>query len=320
MASERWDLLKTIREGYLGGTPGKTLADYWASDEHLAAYDATFAERIGWKWRAVLDELKAAGFAPPPRYVLHDFGTGTGIAARSVLNAFPDAAAVRLADRSARSVAFARERLGALRKDLEIIAWDASALTAEPAVLVISHVLTELDDAARSKLVALAKTAHTVLWVEPGTQAASRTLIAAREELRLTASVVAPCPHQGQCGMLSAENERHWCHMFAKPPPEASQSPFWAEFGKMMGIDLRSLPVSYVVTSRDPAAARVIEAGDARLIGRTREYKGFMKVFACDDAGVREATLQKRDDKARFKELGKGPFTARIPKGEAKPS
>jgi hypothetical protein len=308
-----WKLLSGLRAGFLGGAPGTTLADYWRTEEHLAAYDATFAQRIGWKWRAVLEELARSGFQFPERYALHDFGTGTGIAPRTFFTAFPreKAASVHLADRSERAVAFARAHLPGS------VGWNPeNGFAGDPAVLLISHVLTELDDQARTSLVELAAKAHTVLWVEPGTSAVSRALIGVREHLRGIGGVkiIAPCPHQGACGMLSPGNERHWCHMFAKPPAAASQSAFWAEFGKAMDIDLRALPVSYLVTTRDLEKSQVVPEADARVIGRAREYKGYLKILACDDDAVHEATVQKRDDKARFKELGRGAFTAAVPK------
>lgn len=322
-SSQSWALLESLRAGYLGSAPGTALADYWQSDEHLAAYDETFAERIGWKWRAVLNELKESGYAPPAGYTLYDFGTGTGIAARRFFEFFApeQAAAARLLDRSARAVQFAMARLQGLAPRLPVQRWDAGQkLTSPLSVLTISHVLTELTDAARQQLTALAQTAHTVIWVEPGTFAASRALLEVREALCATGAfkILAPCPHQQRCGLLTPDNERHWCHMFARPPAEVSQSAFWAEFSKRLGIDLRSLPVSYLVATREPAATPVLADSEARILGRTREYKGYLKILACDDSGVREAAVQKRSAKERFKELARGPFTAHLPKTEAR--
>jgi hypothetical protein len=67
--------LRVLRERFLNRTAGAE--DYWRTAEDLALYDATFADRIGWKWDAVLRELTLRGWAPRSRHVL-DWGCGTG--------------------------------------------------------------------------------------------------------------------------------------------------------------------------------------------------------------------------------------------------
>ena len=56
-----WKTLDRLREGFLSGSAAK--GPYWKSRDDLAHYDATYAERIGWKWDAVLAELRARGGA-----------------------------------------------------------------------------------------------------------------------------------------------------------------------------------------------------------------------------------------------------------------
>jgi Mitochondrial small ribosomal subunit Rsm22 len=172
-------------------------------------------------------------------------------------------------------------------------------------VLVLSHVLNELDAAAQAQLAGLLRRAGTILWVEPGTHEVSRALGAWRERLRPDFRIFAPCTHGGACGALAAGNERHWCHFFASPPPEIFADSAWVKFGQRAGIDLRSLPYSYLVLSghaAKPAAA----PGQSRVIGEPRLHKGYAKIFNCDLAGVRELTLQKRDAPDFFKSLKRG--------------
>ena len=72
-------------------------------------------------------------------------------------------------------------------------------------VLVVSHVLNELDEIARADLAALCRRAETILWVEPGTHEVSRALGNWRERLRAEGlQPVAPCPHAAACGVLGA--------------------------------------------------------------------------------------------------------------------
>lgn len=302
-ATVDWPALAALRATFLAAAPGGTgTKDYWTSDSLLRSYDGTFAARIGWKWDAVLQ-----GVTLPEGATLYDWGCGTGIATRRVLAACgAHVAACKMFDRSARAQTYALASLGERTKG----SWDPRAGFAKgsPAVLLVSHVLTELPRAAEDELMALARAADAVVWVEPGTLAASAALVRVREGLRESLSVVAPCPHQGRCGMLDAANAQNWCHAFARPPAEAHQSAGWRMFADKLGIDLRSLPVAYVVLMKGgEAQAR------ARVIGRSREYKGYAKYLRCDGAGVREATLNKRDDKDLFKRLGKEEWFVEVP-------
>jgi ribosomal protein RSM22 (predicted rRNA methylase) len=182
----------------------------------------------------------------------------------------------------------------------------ASGLHESPAVLLISHVLTELGDEQMNALSDLAARAACVLWVEPGTHECSRRLIAVRERLRDKLQVIAPCPHQAPCGMRAPGNEAHWCHHFAAPPAAVFTDPDWGRFAHETGIDLRSLPVSFLVLDRRPAP--VPPPGAARVIGRPRVYKAHAAVLACEAAGVRELRLSKRALPEAFRRIKKDDF------------
>jgi ribosomal protein RSM22 (predicted rRNA methylase) len=127
--------------------------------------------------------------------------------------------------------------------------------------------------------------------------------VAIREKLRGEFNIVAPCTHQQHCGLLATGNERHWCHHFAAPPPEIFQDSDWSRFANMAGIDLRDLPLSFLVLDKRPVPALL--AGAARVIGHPRIYKPHALLLGCDDSGVRERKLTKRAHPAAFKQLKK---------------
>ena len=95
----------------------------------------------------------------------------------------------------------------------------------------------------------------------------------------------------------------------------------WVRFGQRAGIDLRSLPYSFLVLDRRALpvgralrpTSTAENVGDkprptgesdlARIIGEPRHYKGYAKVFGCSAEGVADLTLQKRDAPAVFKAL-----------------
>jgi len=300
-----WAALDRLRETFLAARP--TGAAYWQSAGDLANYDFTYAQRIGWKWDAVLRELQSRGWFPLTAPVL-DWGCGSGVASRCVLEAFgaEHFEALRLFDQSPLAMDFAaqtaRRRFPSLRIEPVESAWLARA--ERIGVLVISHVLNELDQAGGHALRQVIDRAEAVLWVEPGTFADSRALIAMREALREQFLVVAPCTHRAACGLLAPDNSRHWCHHFAAPPSGIMGDADWVRFAQRAGIDLRSIPYSFLVLERRGLRKLVpgtLPGGWSRVIGAPRVYKGFAKVLSCQEAGVRELELQKRDVPAVFK-------------------
>jgi hypothetical protein len=296
-----WTALQRMRAAFLENPPGG--ADYWRDESDLASYDATFAQRIGWKWDYVLAELTRRGWAPPAELELLDWGCGSGIAGRAFLDHFGVRAvrALRLRDRSPLAVAFARARARAKFPGLEVTG--SPGKVTPGMTLLISHVLTELTPEQIQSLSDKAAEAECVLWVEPGTYEASLTLIAIRERLRGRFNVIAPCPHAERCGILSPGNERHWCHHFAAPPAEVFTDSNWGKFAKLMGIDLRDLPLSFLVLDKRPPPRLSPTAG--RVIGHPRIYKGHALLLGCDAAGVSERTLSKRRFPDEFRVLRK---------------
>jgi len=282
-----WATLERLRRAFLDGTAGES--DYWQSLGDLAAYDTTFAQRIGWKWDFVLDDLHHLGWAPPSGPIL-DWGCGSGIASRAFLDQFPssDVTPIHYWDRSAKAMEYAVQRARERFPEYTFVSGTVDA----PAVLLLSHVLTELSPTQVEALLATFPTVTSVIWVEPGTYDASLALIAIRERLRPQFPPIAPCPHTGACGILSPGNEPHWCHHFATPPPGVFTDPFWGKFAQMLGIDLRSVPLSYLVLDRRPLGLPNPET--ARRIGRPWTNKVDARFLACTPESVAEAQFPKR--------------------------
>ena len=293
-----WKALERMRTGFLAGTAGAQ--DFWQTEGDLASYDATFAQRIGWKWDYVLAELSRRGWTPPGGDAL-DWGCGSGIAHRAFLDHFgaESVAQVHLWDRSSLALQFAARRAREKYSKLSVNV----GLIEKPSLVLISHVLTELEPAKVEELADFAAQATTVIWVEPGTYEASLTLIAIRERLRDRLRVVAPCTHQERCGILAPGNERHWCHHFAPSPQEIFMDGNWARFAVIAGVDLSSLPVSFLVLDRRPEPALPI--GATRVIGTPRVYKPCARILGCDSTGVRERTLNKRTHPDEFRQIKK---------------
>jgi hypothetical protein len=294
-----WKALDRLRSAFLDGTAGAQ--DYWRNDRDLESYDQTFGQRIRWKWNYVLKDLQRRGWEPP-RGEAVDWACGSGIATRAFLEHFGAEPPSKLVlwDRSPVAMQFAARKA---REELPSISvWLDRPFDHDFGTLLISHVLTELSDEQLVELLALAVHATSVIWVEPGTYEVSRRLIAAREHLRGVFQVVSPCTHQAACGMLTPENDRHWCHHFAPSPPEVFTDGNWARFGKLAGVDLRSLPLSFLVLDKRPPPRSEM----VRVIGRPRVYKAHALLLGCDASGVREYRCTKRDEPEEFRRLKKG--------------
>ena len=309
-----WEVLDRLRETFLSSARAE--GPYWHTITDLDCYDRTYGERIGWKWDSVLSELDLRGWTPPADGpTIFDWGCGSGIAGRRVIDFCRNSSGIRLVlhDHSALAVDYAEHRAKTEFPQLQVERADYREINGDAPIdiLVVSHVLNELNEKARLELSGLMTRAHCILWVEPGTHEVSRTLVAWREQLRATgARVIAPCTHNAACGLLAAGNDRHWCHFFATPPPEIFADSNWVRFGQRAGIDLRSLPYSFLVLDRRVGPA---QGSGSRILGDPRIYKGYAKLFNCSEAGIEELTMQQRVDKALFKELkrARGPLIYR---------
>lgn len=298
-----WAALDRLRERFLGGKPCD--GPYWTSASDLASYDLTFGERIGWKWDAVLDELRMLGWTPRGGTLL-DWGCGSGIAGRRIVGRYgPERfGALVVSDHSPIAAEFAYDAARRSFPGLDVSIATPGYLRGGDAIglLVISHVLNELTPSALDEVRALVARSRAVIWTEPGTHEASRALGLLRDEWVGDFSVVAPCTHGKACPVLGPGNERHWCHHFAAPPPAIFADSNWVKFGRRAGIDLRSLTYSFVALDRDWNRGG---AGLSRVIGRPEQFKPYARVLNCDAGGLAELTVMKRSNAALYKELGR---------------
>lgn len=310
-----WAALERLRALFLRSEP--VTESYWRSASDLASYDVTYAQRIAWKWGAALSELQRLGWSPPPGPLL-DWGCGSGVASRCVVDAFGPATfpEVRLHDRSALAMQYAArraaERFPGLRAEPDPLGQGPCA------TLVISHVLNELHRDDLPRLLEAVRSAHGVLWLEPGTHACSRGLITLREQLRAEFHIVAPCPHRQACGLQVTGRESDWCHFFAKAPTEAFTDGEWVQFGRRAGIDLRSLPYSWLVLDRRPVAEWSPDR--ARVIGLPQSFKPYTRLDACHSGGpdgpaaVDRLEIAKRADPGLHRRLRESPPPPEIPR------
>ena len=308
-----WGALDRLRARFLSGSTNASAEPYWTSAADLASYDFTYGERIGWKWDQVLRELRLRGWKPASRHVI-DWGCGSGVAARRVLDFFgpENFEALTVWDHSPLAADFAANQAMQKFPALRVTQASPSFLEqdGEVGLLIISHVLNELPADALARLKQLVMRAEAILWVEPGTHAMGRQLSALRDEfLSAGFRAIAPCTQQLACPTLLPGRERDWCHFFAPPPSEIFGDSDWVKFGQRAGIDLRSLPYSFIALDRSAAGISAeVSAGSitselSRVIGRPEHFKPYVRLLNCDATGLADLELAKRADPALYKEL-----------------
>ena len=293
--------VQRLRELFLEGRRGqRAIPDYWRDPADLEAYDAVLGARIGWKWDAALAECAARGWRSSGDDVVLDFGCGAGAAARRYAARF-GAREVLCYDRSPHASAFAAQRLREEHPGLSVRTL-TSARDIEVDVVLVSHVLSELDARGVQQLEDVLSRAGRAVLVESGNRPVARQLAALRDRVCGPFTAVAPCPHQGPCPTL--QDDDNWCHFFASPPPDVFTDGAWVKAARSLGIDLRALPYAYVALDRTPQA-RVERA--RRFLGRASANPVVATARACTAEGLAAVEVTKRRDSALWRALKKNP-------------
>ncbi len=311
-----WQTLKGLRQTFLAEA-NERKKDYWTTPQLLALYDQTFAQRIGWKWNSVVAELltkQDPRFAAPA--IVVDYGCGSGIASRRWLHHHPGTASdFFLFDRSSSAMEFAKKRLLEVNPQLSVTCLKTNADIPPKGLVLVSHVVNELPAPEWESLQKVLANANAFVWVEPGTKMVSELMVKERESLRTDFDFVAPCPHPGPCGLQDLKNAAHWCHHFAKPPGEIFRDAFWKKFSDTLKIDLRSLPVTYLVAAKKRGHGALPIVSN-RVIGRARVYKGYAKALVCDETGVEERRILSRHFAKTIKRLEEEHFCESLDRNE----
>ncbi len=302
-----WALLKKLRSHFLEQKSTGT-ENYWHSEQELSLYDASFARRISWKWDYVCEELKKRTWswpAEPESLLFVDWGCGTGVATRQILEHFPGLrkATFQVFDRSKMAEAFALKKIAEEYPGVDAKPFaGGSGFEGKKIVLLLSHVIGELSPQQLGALLSLFAMSSAFIWVDSGSKECARKLSDLRNRLlRGEWSVFAPCTHQGVCEMSKDENEKHWCHSFARPPRDVFHDEFWRTFSKEVGVDLRSLPLSFLVMQKPKIPAHA--EGLSRVVGSVRSYKGYVKWLNCSSQGLGDVEMQKRLKAEEYKQF-----------------
>ncbi len=321
-----WQLLSDMRQAYLG-EKAQTL---WSNARSLELYDKFFGRRIADKWFSALAEFSDRGHAKTfrlwaesmtPPLQIWDWGCGTGRASRTFCESLgiDQAVDVVLTDKASfiEDWAFAAiesSRTAATKKV------SSSQLELGNLVLLISHVINELDSGKLGSLSDIAARAEWIFWVENGSKTTSRQLAQVRNKIRHTHEILAPCLGQNTCQATESKDHTHWCHFFAERTGDYFSDAEWAEFAKQLGVDLRSIPYSFFVARRRSVSEERVESAiedsaTGAHIGRARVYKGYVDTLVCDEnTQLQEWRYQKKSNADLYREFKKDKSAFVVPK------
>ena len=254
------------------------------SERHAAAYCAT---RMPATYAAAVHALHEVRLAAPGVGIdsLLDLGAGPGTMLWAATAVFPEIETATLLepDRRMRELGQDLARDMILRARWEPLAVDASPAWEPHALVTLSYVLSELDDArAMTALERAWQAAVAVLVViEPGTPAAFARLRAFRDQLiAWGAHPLAPCPHAAACPMQGAD----WCHFAQRVERTALH-----RYLKGGALGHEDEKFCYIAAGRAPG-----EPAAARILRHPLHEPGRIRLALCTPGGLRGRDAIKR--------------------------
>ena len=226
-----------------------------------------------------------------PRTLL-DLGSGPGTALWAAAACWPSLQQMTAWEREPAFLDLGR-RLAQASPDRAVAGaqWERVVLGAGPLpgterydLVVLGHVLNELDPAARQAVVEAAwKCCRGVLLlVEPGTPAGFAVIRALRDALLPRgARTIAPCAHDRPCPLLG-----DWCHF-----PQRLDRPAFQRRVKEGTAGWEDAKFSYAALARFGPAAPIW----GRLIHQPQVHKGTVELIVSSVAGIVRPEVPKRD-------------------------
>jgi ribosomal protein RSM22 (predicted rRNA methylase) len=209
-----------------------------------------------------------------PRSLL-DVGAGPGVASWAAVAAWPSLEQLTLVEAEPEMIAAGRELTPAARW----IQGDVSAARGPADLVIASYVLGELREPVAPIL--WEQAADTIAFVEPGTPAGYRRILAARAAvIDAGGFTVAPCPHDLPCPLP----EDDWCHFGVRLPRSKLHR-------RAKGVELgyEDEKFSYAVLSREPVATAAV-----RIIRPPQVRSGHVILATCERDGIRRRTVSRK--------------------------
>ncbi len=191
------------------------------------------------------------------------------------------------------------EMIAAGRELLPDAGWiqaDVSAAHGPADLVVASYLLGELAEPPAARL--WEQAADTIAFVEPGTPAGYRRVLAARATVvEAGGFTVAPCPHDLACPLPPDD----WCHFGVRLPRSKLHR-------RAKGVELgyEDEKFSYAVLAREP-----VSKAAARIIRQPQVRSGHVNLVTCEPDGIHARTVSRKQG-AAYKEAKSAAWGDRI--------
>jgi ribosomal protein RSM22 (predicted rRNA methylase) len=222
---------------------------------------------------------------------LLDLGSGPGTALWAATERWPSLRSLAAWEREPAFIALGRQlaargrnrTVAAARWERVLLDRPLPAEAAQYDLVVLGHVLNELSEPVRQRVVAYAwdRCAGVVLVVEPGTPAAFQVVRAAREQLlALGARTLAPCAHDDPCPLAG-----DWCHF-----PELLRRPAFQRRAKGAPAGWEASKVSYAALARFTPELPIW----GRLLHQPHVHKAYVELTVSARPGVARYRIPKQ--------------------------
>lgn len=300
LPSARWlAAAQAISERYRG--PRGDTAPLVSGDEQALGYAALIMPAT----YAQLHGAMAATAARIPDWQpqsMLDLGSGPGTALWAAHEHWPSLTHFSAWEREPAFITLGKKLAGRGDQVLQRATWQqrdlrAVQLDGQYDLVVLGHVLNELDKASQVALVAAAWAATTgvLLIVEPGTSTAFPIVRRARDQLRdAEAQTIAPCAHNAPCPLVD-----DWCHF-----PQRLKRPDFQRRARGAPSEWEEAKFSYAAMARFPPTSPIW----GRVIREVVWNKAYAEAHVSAVDGILDVRALKRhkDDFRRVKNLDWG--------------
>ena len=213
-----------------------------------------------------------------------DIGAGTGSAVWAI-NELIDLDKITCLEREKVMINTGKELMKNTKlKDIEWKEFDIlqDTLTEKADIVVTSYMINELKEKENAILKLWEATEKILVIIEPGTPAGSKNILYAREILlKQGAKIIAPCSHQGKCGLPKDD----WCSFYVRVARTGIQ-----RLSKKGELGYEDEKFSYIAFSKTQE-----NNGKDRILRHPQIRQGHIKIKLCTSNGIEERTITKKD-------------------------
>ena len=149
-------------------------------------------------------------------------------------------------------------------------------------IVVTSYMINELKEKENAILKLWKATEKILVIIEPGTPAGFKNIMQAREILlQQGAKIIAPCSHQGKCGLPKDD----WCSFYVRVARTGIQ-----RLSKKGELGYEDEKFSYIAFSKTQE-----NNGKDRILRHPQIRQGHIKIKLCTSNGIEERTITKKD-------------------------